>query len=374
MDEWGPEKVVCVSDRRTGMRGVLVIDNTARGMGKGGTRMAPGVTVGQVGRLARVMTWKWAGLDLFFGGAKAGIRCDPAVPDKEAVLRSFARALSNEVPAEYVFGLDVGLTENDAAILADEIGGRAGAVGTPGALGGVAYDEIGVTGLGVAEVTDVAAAVIGLPLAGARVTIQGFGAVGRAAALRLAELGAVVTAVSTASGARHDPEGFDVAQLVKLAAAYGDDCVHHVDSGRFLPAGEELLLPADVLIPAAREDVIDAGVAARLPARLVVEGANLPTSPAAVTVLAERGVTVVPDIVANGGGIVAAAIAMDARHSAFRPDPQLVRDTVATRLRANAEAVLTAAAELAQTPHDAARFLAQERVREAMRLRGQNGW
>src|SRR6185312_7803361 len=99
MDEWGPEKIVCVSDARTGMRGVLVIDNTARGMGKGGTRMSPFVTVEEIARLARVMTWKWAACDLYFGGAKAGIVGDPSGPDKTRVLRAFARALANEVPA-----------------------------------------------------------------------------------------------------------------------------------------------------------------------------------------------------------------------------------------------------------------------------------
>ena len=93
IDEWGPEKVVCVSDRRTGMKGVLVIDNTARGMGKGGTRMRVALSVGEVARLARAMTWKWAAVDLFFGGAKAGIVGDPSSGDKEAILRAFARAL-----------------------------------------------------------------------------------------------------------------------------------------------------------------------------------------------------------------------------------------------------------------------------------------
>ena len=132
IDEWGPEKIICVSDARTGMRGVLVIDNTARGIGKGGTRMTPTVTVGEVARLARVMTWKWAGVDLFFGGAKAGIRADPRNPDKERVLRAFVRALANEVPREYVFGLDLGLTEDDAAIIQDEIGGAFGGEKTTG--------------------------------------------------------------------------------------------------------------------------------------------------------------------------------------------------------------------------------------------------
>jgi glutamate dehydrogenase (NAD(P)+) len=135
IDEWGPEKIVCVSDRKTGMRGVLVIDNSARGMGKGGTRMSPTLTVREVARPARTMTWKWAAVDLFHGGAKAGILGDPSAPDKEAVLRAFARALANEVPREYVFGLDMGLTEKDAAIFVDELGDRGAAVGLPRTLG-----------------------------------------------------------------------------------------------------------------------------------------------------------------------------------------------------------------------------------------------
>ncbi|MGY5138892.1 Glu/Leu/Phe/Val dehydrogenase dimerization domain-containing protein, partial [Streptomyces nigrescens] len=207
VDEWGPEKTVVVSHRRTGMKGVLVIDNTARGIGKGGTRMSPGVTVEEVSRLARVMTWKWAAVDLFYGGAKAGIVADPAARDKEAVLRAFARALSNEVPREYVMGLDMGLTESDAAIIQDELGDRGAAVGTPEHLGGVAYDKLGVTGYGVAEAADAAARHQGLPLAGSRVALQGFGAVGSAAAQRFAELGATIVAVSTAHGVRYDPSG-----------------------------------------------------------------------------------------------------------------------------------------------------------------------
>ncbi len=177
----GADKVVCFSDRRTRMRGVLVIDNTSRGMGKGGTRMSPGLSVLEVARLARPMTWKWAAHDLFHGGAKAGILGDPNAPDKEGILRAFARALRGEVPSEYVFGLDMGLTEADAAIFLDELGDRGGAVGLPRELGGLPYDELWVTGFGVAEAAD-AAAEIGLPMAGARIAIQGFGAVDVAAA------------------------------------------------------------------------------------------------------------------------------------------------------------------------------------------------
>lgn len=182
MDQWGPEKVVCVSDRKSGMRGVLVIDNTSRGMGKGGTRMSATLSVQEVARLARTMTWKWAAADLFYGGAKGGILGDPHVANKEEVLRAFARALSNEVPAEYVFGLGMGFNETDAAIFIDELGDRGAAVGLPRLLGGLPYDQLGVTGFGVAEAADAAAQTIGMPLAGVRVAIQGFGAVGQAAA------------------------------------------------------------------------------------------------------------------------------------------------------------------------------------------------
>jgi len=177
IDQWGPEKVVLVSDRRSGMRGVLVIDNTSCGLGKGGTRMSPTLTVSEVARLARTMTWKWAAVDLFHGGAKAGILGDPRAGNKEQVLRAFARALAKEVPSDYVFGLDMGLAEEDAAILVDELNDRGVSTGLTAALGGPPYDKLGVTGFGVAEATHAAAAIIDLDLRGARVGIEGFGAV-----------------------------------------------------------------------------------------------------------------------------------------------------------------------------------------------------
>jgi glutamate dehydrogenase (NAD(P)+) len=370
VDEWGPEKIVVVAHRRTGMKGVLVIDNTARGIGKGGTRMAPTVRVEEIARLARTMTWKWAAVDLFYGGAKAGIVADPTAPDKEAVLRAFVRALSNEVPFEYVLGLDMGLTEDDAAIVQDELGDRGAAVGTPAHLGGIPYDQLGVTGYGVAEAADAAAEHLGRPLRGARVSIQGFGAVGSAAARRFAELGATVVAVSTAHGALHDPTGLDVGALATARTEFGDRLVTRSGLGQALTPGEELVVDCDVLVPAALQDVVDTGVAAEVKAHLVVEGANLPTSPQAQAVLAARGVTVVPDFVANAGGVIAAAFAMDARYSGFRPDPAAVFSTISDRLRANTVAVLAEAARAELTPHDAGRRLAQDRVRAAMRSKG----
>jgi glutamate dehydrogenase (NAD(P)+) len=369
MDEWGPEKIVVVSDAKTGMKGVLVIDNTARGMGKGGTRMQPTVTVEEIARLARVMTWKWAGVDLFYGGAKAGIRADPDSPYKEEILRSFVRALSNEVPEEYVFGLDMGLTENDAAIILDELGDRGAAVGTPYDLGGVPYDQLGITGYGVAEVVDEAAAATGL--SGEPVSVQGFGAVGHAAASRLHELGYPVVAISTARGAIHDPGGLDIPKLLELRAEHGDDLVSLFPE-LAIETGSELFVDAAILVPAALQDVVNASNVGRVKARLLVEGANLPTDAVAQAALRSSGVTVIPDFVANAGGVVSAAFAMDARYSAFRPATEQIFNTVSDKLRANTITVLTEATRMNSTTHAAARFLAQERVRKAMRLRGKS--
>ncbi|CAN5340299.1 Glu/Leu/Phe/Val dehydrogenase [soil metagenome] len=371
IDDWGPEKVVVVSDARSGMKGVLVIDNTARGMGKGGTRMGIGVTVAEIARLARVMTWKWAGVDMFFGGAKAGIVGDPRAANKEEILRAFARKLSNEVPREYVLGLDMGLDEYDAAILADELGDRGAAVGCPHELGGVPYDQLGVTGYGVVESADVAAQRLGISLAGARVSIQGFGAVGKAAARRFTEYGAAVVAISTSVGALNDPSGLDIEELTQLAGEFGDDAVLHYRGQPLSPVGAELTVECDVLVPAARQDVIDADVARQISAKLVVEGANLPATPQALQLMADRKVLVVPDFVANAGGIVAAGVAMEARYSPFRPDTGKILALVASRIRANTTDVLDEADAGALLPHDAARNIAQSRVRAAMTARGQ---
>lgn len=226
-----------------------------------------------------------------------------------------------------------------------------------------------MTGFGVAEAADAAARAIDLPIAGARVAIQGFGAVGQAAAERLVELGAVLTAVATSNGAVIDPDGLDVARLVALRAEHGDDCVH--EYGDAVDASLALTTDAEILIPAAREDVIDKDLAGSLSASLIVEGANLPTTPAAREVLHERGVTIVPDFIANAGGTIAAAHSMDARYSPFTVDPGAVFAMISLKMRQNAETVVTESRRRGHAPHITAQEIAQDRVREAMRLRGQ---
>jgi glutamate dehydrogenase (NAD(P)+) len=156
-----------------------------------------------------------------------------------------------------------------------------------------------------------------------------------------------------------------------LRAEHGDDLVSLFPE-LAIETGSELFVDAAILVPAALQDVINASNVGRIKARLLVEGANLPTDAVAQAALRSSGVTVIPDFVANAGGVVSAAFAMDARYSAFRPATEQIFNTVSDKLRVNTVTVLTEAARMNNTTHAAARFLAQERVRKAMRLRGKS--
>ncbi len=370
MDDYGPEKILCVSDSKTGMKGVLVIDNTARGPGKGGCRMAPQLNVQEVCRLARVMTWKWAMVDFSFGGAKAGIVADPNSPNKEEILRSFVRALKKHVPSDYVFGLDMGLTEADAAIVVDETGDMGGSMGTPSELGGIPYDQLGVTGHGVAECCQIAANYKGKDIKNMTVSVQGFGAVGKATVKFLAEKGAKIVGISTIKGALYDPSGFDVAKLLKIQAEVGDDVITEYGSGQVKKLGQELLFDADILVPAAFHDVIHINNVADIKAEIIVEGANMPTTAGAEKILEDRGTLIVPDFVANAGGVIAAAVGMDARYSCIRPGPEVVYNLIEKKMKENVTVIIDRAISQKERTRDVAMSIAKERVVTAMKLRG----
>ncbi len=194
------------------MRGVLVIDNTARGMGKGGTRMSTTVSVGEVARLARNMTWKWAGVDLFYGGAKAGIWADPTAASKEdGAARIRPRAAQRGPRGVRLRSRRRDHREATPRSCSTRSAAAAARWAPPTRSAGCPYDQLGVTGHGVAESADAAAQALGLSTGSLSVSIQGFGAVGAATAKRLDELGATVVAVSTSQGGMHNPDGLDVA-------------------------------------------------------------------------------------------------------------------------------------------------------------------
>lgn len=369
IDDFGPEKIITVSDQKTGMKGVLVIDNTSRGMGKGGCRMSPDLDILEVARLARRMTWKWAVADFSFGGAKAGIYGDPNAENKEEIVRSFVRALKKHIPDEYIFGLDMGLNENDAAIIVDEADDLTASMGTPAELGGIPYDQLGTAAYGCSECARIAADYLDLELKNLTVAIQGFGAVGGGAARFLSEKGAAVVAVSTVEGVLYDPDGLDISRLTQLYRQVGDSAVKEY-GGKLLDLGEELTLDVDLLLVAAKQDVITGENAGDIKAKIIVEGANMPTTAEGDDILYRKNKLIVPDFVANAGGVMAAAVGMDERHNCIRPNPRKVYNLIEEKMSQNVPEILDRAASEKKKTRQVALELAKERVVKAMQLRG----
>jgi glutamate dehydrogenase (NAD(P)+) len=357
-DELGPAKVIHVHQPRIGLKAILVVDNVAAGPAIGGLRMAPDVSLEECARLARVMTLKNAAAGLAHGGGKSVLAGDPRMERarKEQLIRGFACALRNET--DYIFGPDMGTDETCMAWIRDEIGR---AVGLPREVGGIPLDEIGATGWGLAHATEVAARRCGLALRGARIAIQGFGAVGRHAARFLAYKGALLVAASDSGGTVHDPRGLDVDALVALKAA-GKGVRDH-PSGKRLARDDIVGIECDVWIPAARPDVVREDNVGQLRTKLVVQGANIPLTAGAERQLHERGVLVVPDFIANAGGVICAALEY---HGASQ---SLVFEVIEEKIRSNTEQVLDRAAAGGLPPREAAIELAAGRVRKAMGYR-----
>jgi glutamate dehydrogenase (NAD(P)+) len=357
-DDLGPAKTIRVWEPGLGLQGTLVVDNVACGPSIGGLRMASDVTAEECARLARAMTMKNAAAGLPHGGGKSVLRGDPRMPReaKERLIRAFAHALRNE--ADYIFGPDMGTDETAMGWVKDEIGR---AVGLPAALGGLPLDELGATGWGLLHCAEAAAPYAGLALEGARVAIQGYGAVGRHAARFLVGRGARLVAASDSRGTIADARGIDPDALAQSKAAGGS--VRDHPHGDKLDRDAVIGIDCDIWIPAARPDVVREDNAGLLRARLVLQGANIPFTRRAEELLAERGVTIVPDFIANAGGVICAAMeyAGATRGAAF--------DAIAQRIRANTEAVLGAVKSRGILPRAAAEELAARRVREAMRYR-----
>jgi glutamate dehydrogenase (NAD(P)+) len=357
-DDLGPAKVVHVYEPALGLKAVLVVDNVACGPSIGGLRMAPDVSTPECARLARAMTLKNAAAGLPHGGGKTVLYGDPRMPRdrKERLIRAFAHALRNE--EDYIFGPDMGTDESCMAWVKDEIGR---AVGLPAALGGIPLDEMGATGWGIRHAAEVAAPYCGFDLSGARVVIQGFGAVGKHSARFLAERGAILVAASDSQGAIHNPKGISVADLIALKDAGKTVSVY--PDARKLDRDAVLDIDCEIWVPAARPDVVREDNVHRLKTKLVLEGANIPVTPGAETTLHDRGVVVVPDFIANAGGVICAAMEYQGatRTVAFAAIEEKIRD--------NTRAVLETTKTKRIPPRQAAGDLATARVRKAMSYR-----
>jgi glutamate dehydrogenase (NAD(P)+) len=357
-DPYGPARIVHIHRPSLNLRAIVVIDNTACGPAVGGVRMAADVSAKECFRLARAMTWKNAAAGLAHGGGKSVIFGDPRMPvdQKEQVVRAFAAAIRDLT--DYVPGPDMGTDELCMGWIKDETGRS---VGLPASVGGIPLDEIGATGFGLAASVDVARGFIGLELKGARVVVQGFGAVGKHAARFLAEKGAILIGASDTSGTLADPAGLDVAAVI----AWKDHgrSLRDYPQGRKLDADAILDIECDIWIPAARPDVVRADNVARLKTRLVPQGANIPCTPEAELTLHKRGILTVPDFIANAGGVICAAIEYrgGTQRAAF--------DYIDERIRTNTLLVLEESRKNKDVPRQAALTLAERRVRSAMQTR-----
>jgi glutamate dehydrogenase (NAD(P)+) len=240
----------------------------------------------------------------------------------------------------------------------DEIGR---AVGLPAAIGGIPLDALGATGWGLLHCADLAVRHIGIDLDGARVAVQGFGAVGRHAARFLASRGAVLVAAADTRGTIADERGIDVAALIRLKEEGRTVCDY--PSGRKLEPDAVIDIDCDIWIPAARPDVIDEGNVGRLRTKLVLEGANIPLTQAAELTLHARGVLVMPDFIANAGGVICAA------HEYAGATQAQAFQAIEEKVRANTAAVLAVVKQARDTPRTAAVALAVQRVRAAMKTR-----
>lgn len=295
-------------------RGYRVQHNDARGPYKGGLRYHPTVEMDEVIALAALMTWKCSLLNIPYGGGKGGISCDPTKMTKqeiEAISRAFIRELMPNIgPTVDVPAPDVGTDGQVMAWMVDEATQIAGEsmlpllTGKPVSMGG-SLGRTESTGYGVAITGVEALKKIGIEPKGATAAVQGFGKVGSWTAERLYKMGVKVVAVSDISGGYYCKDGLDIVDLMK----YTVTSKGHLIEGYSAPGitkitNDELLtLDVDLLCPCAMENQIDPGVAKRVRAKVISEGANGPVTADADAILSERGVVVIPDILANAGGV-----------------------------------------------------------------------
>jgi glutamate dehydrogenase (NAD(P)+) len=278
---------------------------------KGGIRFAPDVNLGEVAALAMLMTWKCAIVGLPFGGAKGGVRVDPMVltrAEKQRVTRRYTAEIINFIgPNKDIPAPDMGTDEQVMAWIMDtysqQIGHTEPAVvtGKPPALGGsVARRE--ATGRGLVSLLPVAAQQVGIDTDGVKVAVQGFGNVGRYAALAAHQAGAKVIAISDVSGGVYNGNGVDITEAMGWVDL-NRSLEGYVGGGDRITNDELLTLDTEVLLPCATGGVISEHNAGDIKARLIMEGANGPTTLAADRILHDRGIYVVPDVLANAGGV-----------------------------------------------------------------------
>jgi glutamate dehydrogenase (NAD(P)+) len=356
--------------------GFRVQHNGARGPYKGGIRFHPEVDLDEVRALAELMTWKTAVVGLPFGGAKGGVNVDPKQLDKrelQAVARSFMDKIEKVLgPMRDIPAPDVGTNAQTMAWLMDEYGKLHGhtpacVTGKPIALEG-SYGREAATGRGVVYMYREAAPQLDLKPSETTFVVQGFGNVGSWAARIMQQLGAKMVGVADADGAIHSDKGIDADKLAEIVA--GGGVVTDYDGAEELPAEDLIEIDCDVFIPAALGGMIHKQNADRVKAKMIVEAANSPTTPAADELLVDKGVMIVPDVMANAGGVVVSYFEWAQNLQHFRWDEREVNDRLGRMMRKAYREVSARAKEGKVPLRIAAYEQGIERVVEAATTRG----
>lgn len=360
-DEFGPEKILEVYNPKVGMHGFVVIHNTALGPGKGGIRMTPTVDKEEVYKLARTMTWKNSLADLPFGGAKGCIIADPKTFDlkkKKLIVEAYSRALKVVCPDLYVSAPDMNMAEQEMEWFAKANGSMKACTGKPTKLGGIPH-ELGSTGFGVYHATLVAIKHLGWKPENTTFAVEGFGNVGVFAAKFLTEKGAKLVATSDSQGTIYSKDGLDFKKLSKVKE--DTKSVTNYPGGIKKSCEEILDIEADVLITAAIPDLVTKNNVDRVKANLIVEGSNIPMTVEVEKILRNKGKLIVPDFVANAGGVISSYVEY------IHGTPKKMFQLVEQKIVKNTELVLKTAKAKNMDPRDAAMEIAIERVRKAMK-------
>ena len=357
--------------------GYRVQHNITRGPAKGGMRYHPAVTLDEVRALAMWMSWKTALMDIPYGGAKGGVVCAPeTLSDRE--LENLTRRFATEIailigPHSDIPAPDMGTNAQTMAWVMDTMSMHAGysmpavVTGKPVSVGG-SLGRAEATGRGVATVTVEALKRMGIAPSDATVAVQGFGNVGSISALLLARFGCKVVGVSDVHGAIWDPFGLDIADLIPWSKAHKTVVGY---PGSVLIGNAELLTgDATVLVPAALEGVVTYDVAREAKCRLLVEGANGPTTPDADEVFKERGILLVPDILANAGGVVVSYFEWVQDLQAFFWEEGEINGRLENVMDRAFDQVWNVAAGSHTTLREAAYSLALDKVAQATEVRG----
>jgi glutamate dehydrogenase (NAD(P)+) len=359
------------------VQGYRVQHNGARGPYKGGVRYHPDADLEEVRALASLMTWKTALVDIPFGGAKGGIAVDPAPMSQnelERMTRRFTNGIQHVIgPYRDIPAPDMNTNAQTMAWMMDAYGSGHGyspavVTGKPLALGGAPGREA-ATGRGVVDVLEAHAKHTGRDLAGLRVAVQGFGNVGSWVATEAVRRGCTVVAVSDQWGGIRREDGLDIGAVVEVLAGGGK--VGDVDGDHDAITNEELLAaPCDVLVPAALDAQIHEGNAANVQAEVVLEAANYPTTPGGDEILGDRGVVVIPDVLANAGGVIGSYFEWTMNIQQFQWKQDRFNEELADRLRTAYAATAAFAEDRSCTLRQAAFAIGIERVATAGHLRG----